>query len=216
MFNKTIIASGPTLEPIDPVRFISNRSSGKTGFHLAMEAKARGIGEIVFITGPTCFIPAGVQVVQVETAREMQAAVNEHFASSAVTIMAAAVSDYRSARVFPEKMKKTGEKITLELVQNPDILLDLGQRKRPEQILVGFAAESEDIFVHAREKLIAKNLDVLVLNEISARNPAFGREENQVYFLRPAGMRKIEKTTKAQIAALIWDEIFVLAGTATG
>ena len=122
MFKKVIITSGPTLEPIDPVRFISNRSSGKTGFHLAREAKGRGVGQIVFITGPTFFLPPGVDLIQVETAREMQAAINEHFSQADVVIMAAAVSDYRSAEYFPDKLKKNSDKITLELIKNPDIL----------------------------------------------------------------------------------------------
>lgn len=214
VFKKAIITSGPTLEPIDPVRFIANRSSGKTGFHLAKEAKSRGIGQIVFITGPTFFLPPGVDLIQVETAREMHAAINEHFIQADVIIMAAAVSDFRSTEYFPAKLKKISAKITLELVQNPDILSELGRRKQKNQILVGFAAETEDIFVNARKKLLNKNLDLLVLNEISPSNPAFGSETNQVYFLRPDGIKKIERTDKAHIAALIWDEILDLPGHA--
>lgn len=214
MFKKIIITSGPTLEPIDPVRFISNHSSGKTGYHLAMEAKARGIGPIVFITGPTFFLPSGVNLIQVETAQEMHDAINEHFRQTDVVIMAAAVSDYRSLKYYPDKLKKNSEKIILELVKTPDILLELGQRKRKNQILVGFAAETEDIFVNAQKKLLNKNLDLLILNEISQSNPAFGQEENQVYLLRPDGIKKFEKMNKAHIAALIWDEILELAGHA--
>jgi phosphopantothenoylcysteine decarboxylase/phosphopantothenate--cysteine ligase len=212
VFNKIIITSGPTLEPIDPVRFISNRSSGKTGYYLAMEAKAREIGQVVFITGPTFFLPCGVDVIQVETAQEIQAAVDEHFRQADVVIMAAAVSDYRSVKYYPDKLKKNSEKITLEFVKNPDILLELGRRKRKNQILVGFAAETEDIFVNAQKKLLSKNLDLLVLNEISQSNPAFGSEENQVYFMRPDAFKKIDKIGKAQVASLIWDEILFLAG----
>ena len=210
MFKKIIITSGPTLEPIDPVRFISNRSSGKTGFHLACEAKKRGVGRIVFITGPTCCLPQGVDLIHVETAREMHAAVNEHFNGSEVVIMAAAVSDYRSAEYSLEKLKKNSERITLELLKNPDILQDLGRRKQKNQILVGFAAETGDILANAQKKLLDKNLDLLVLNEISPSNPAFGSEDNQVYLLRPGQIKKIEKTDKARIAALVWDEIFEL------
>jgi phosphopantothenoylcysteine decarboxylase / phosphopantothenate---cysteine ligase len=212
VFKKIIITSGPTLEPIDPVRFISNRSSGKTGYHLAMEAKTRGIGPIVFITGPTFFLPGGVDLIQVETAQEMHAAIDEHFSQADVVIMAAAVSDYRSLKYYPDKLKKNSEKIILELVETPDILLELGRRKRKNQILVGFAAETEDIFVNAQKKLLNKNLDLLVLNEISPSNPAFGSEENQVYLLRPDAIKKVEKTSKSHIAALIWDEIIALAG----
>lgn len=212
MFNKIVIASGPTLEPIDPVRFLSNRSSGKTGYHLAMEARVRDIGPITFITGPTVYLPIQVELIQVETAQEMRAAIGDHFRSSDVIIMAAAVSDYRSLKYYPEKMKKDSERITLELVKNPDILLELGRHKRKNQILVGFAAESEDIFVNAQKKLIAKNLDLLVLNEISEANPAFGCDENQVYLVRPEGVRKLEKMNKAHIAAVIWDDIVSMAG----
>jgi phosphopantothenoylcysteine decarboxylase/phosphopantothenate--cysteine ligase len=204
VFNKIIITSGPTLEPIDPVRFISNRSSGKTGYHLALEAKTRGIGPIVFITGPTFFLPSGVDLIQVETAQEMHDAIAEHFSQADVVIMAAAVSDYRSLKYYPDKLKKNSEKIILELVKTPDILLQLGQRKQKNQILVGFAAETEDIFVNAQKKLFSKNLDLLVLNEISQINPAFGSEENQVYLMRPDVIKKIEKMNKAQIAKLIW------------
>lgn len=212
MFKKIIITSGPTLEPIDPVRFISNRSSGKTGYHLAMEARVRGVGPITFITGPTFYLPAQVEVIQVETAQEMRAAIADHFRQAEVIIMAAAVSDYRSLKYYPDKMKKNSDRITLELVKNPDILLELGRHKRKNQILVGFAAETEDIFSNAQNKLIAKNLDLLVLNEISEANPAFGCEENQAYLVRPDGVRKLEKMNKAHIAAVIWDEIVSLAG----
>jgi phosphopantothenoylcysteine decarboxylase/phosphopantothenate--cysteine ligase len=214
VFKKILITSGPTLEPIDPVRFISNRSSGKTGFHLAMEARMRRLGPVIFITGPTAFLPAQTEIIQVETAQEMRAAVGEHFRSCDVIIMAAAVGDYRSLKYYPEKMKKSGERITLELVKNPDILLELGQHKRKNQILVGFAAETEDIFANAQKKLLAKNLDLLVLNEISEANPAFGSDENQVYLVRPDGVQRLDKSSKARIAALVWDDIVALAGRA--
>jgi phosphopantothenoylcysteine decarboxylase / phosphopantothenate---cysteine ligase len=212
VFNKIVITSGPTLEPIDPVRFISNRSSGKTGYHLAMEARMRGIGPITFITGPTFYLPAQVELIQVETAQEMRSAIGEHFRSSDVIIMAAAVSDYRSLKYYPDKLKKNNDRMTLELVKNPDILLELGRHKRENQLLIGFAAETEDIFANAQKKLVAKNLDLLVLNEISEANPAFGCDENQVYLVRPDGVRKLEKMNKAHIAAVIWDDIVSLAG----
>ncbi|MCU0236740.1 MAG: hypothetical protein MUC72_06610 [Acidobacteria bacterium] len=214
MFKRILITSGPTIEPIDPVRFLSNRSSGRTGCHLAEEARRRGLGPVVFITGPTAHIPARAQVVRVESAQEMRAAVNEHWRRADVIIMAAAVSDYRSVKYYPDKMKKDGERLTLELVKNPDILLELGGRKRRGQVLVGFAAETEDIFANAQKKLLAKNLDLLVLNEISAANPAFGSEENQVYLVRRDGVRRLETMSKALVAARVWDEIIDLAGRA--
>jgi phosphopantothenoylcysteine decarboxylase/phosphopantothenate--cysteine ligase len=209
---RILITSGPTIEPIDPVRFLSNRSSGKTGFHLARVACARRLGPVTFITGPTAFLPDEVEIVQVESAQEMRAAVNAHARQADVIIMAAAVSDYRSVKYYPDKMKKSGEHLTLELVKNPDILLELGRRKRRGQVLVGFAAETEDIFVHAQEKLLAKNLDLLVLNEISEANPAFGSDENQVYLVRRDGVSRLERMSKARIAALVWDDIVDQAG----
>jgi phosphopantothenoylcysteine decarboxylase/phosphopantothenate--cysteine ligase len=211
VFNKIIITSGPTLEPIDPVRFISNRSSGKTGYHLAMEARARDLGPVTFITGPTFYLPTQVEIIQVETAQEMRAAIGERFRQADVLIMAAAVGDYRSLKYYPDKMKKNSERITLELVKNPDILLELGSHKRKGQILVGFAAETEDIFANAQKKLLAKNLDLLVLNEISEANPAFGSDENQVYLVRRDGVRRLETMSKALVAAQIWDDIIGLA-----
>lgn len=212
VFKRILITSGPTIEPIDPVRFLSNRSSGKTGFYLTEEARRRGLGPVVFITGPTAYIPGQAEVVQVESAQEMRAAVNAHVDQADVIIMAAAVSDYRSLKYYPDKIKKSGERFTLELVKNPDILLELGRRKRRGQVLVGFAAETEDIFVNAQKKLLAKNLDLLVLNEVSAANPAFGCEENQVYLVRPDGVRKLEAMSKALVAARVWDDIIDLAG----
>jgi phosphopantothenoylcysteine decarboxylase/phosphopantothenate--cysteine ligase len=109
-------------------------------------------------------------------------------------------------------MKKSGERLVLELVKNPDLLLELGRHKRRGQVLVGFAAETEDMFVHAQGKLLAKNLDLLVLNEISEANPAFGSDENEVYLVRRDGVRRLERMSKARIAALVWDEIVDLAG----
>ncbi len=153
-------------------------------------------------------------MIQVETAREMQTAINKHFTQADVVIMAAAVCDYSSAEYFQNKVKKNSDKITLKLVRTPDILAELGRNKLKNQILVGFAAETENILVNAKNKLSNKNLDLLVLNEISPSNPAFGSEENQVYLIRPDGIKKINKMDKARIAALVWDEIRDLSGQA--
>jgi phosphopantothenoylcysteine decarboxylase/phosphopantothenate--cysteine ligase len=212
MFNRVIIASGPTVEPIDPVRFISNRSSGKTGFHLAQEAKKREIGKVIFITGPSCYLPAGVQVIPVETAEQMREVVWRYFDSADVIIMAAAVCDYKIARYHPQKIKKGKDKLVLELTKNPDILQELGQKKSDRQFLVGFAAETDRILEHARQKFRRKNLDLLVLNRISPKNPAFGEVHNKVYLLTDEGFQDVKKMEKEAIAALIWDKIFDLAG----
>jgi len=211
MFNRIIITSGPTIEPIDPVRFISNRSSGKTGFHLANEALKRHISEIIFITGPSCFIPQNVTVIPVETALEMRAQLETYSSKADVIIMSSAVSDYRVASYSPLKIKKGQESLVLELIKNPDLLTELGKRKPARQILVGYAAETHDIFENARKKFEAKNLDLLVLNEVSAANPAFNTDDNQVYFVSKEGTRKLEKMEKSSLASCIFDEIEKLA-----
>ncbi len=213
MIKRVIIGSGPTIEPIDPVRFISNRSSGKSGYYLAQEATRRNIDEIIFVTGPSRYIPEGVTVVNVETAQQMQASILAKYGKAGVVIMAAAVSDYRVANYQPQKIKKGEERLTLELERNPDILLGLGKQKKESQVLVGYAAETHDIFANGRKKFERKNLDLLVLNEISPANPAFDVEENQVHFLTDDGYRQIPKMKKQELSALIWDEIFAIIET---
>jgi len=211
MFKRVIITSGPTIEPIDPVRFISNRSSGKSGFHLAEEAKKREIPEIIFITGPTCYLPTGINLLPIETTLEMQNQLKKFSPAADVIIMSAAVADYRPVEYSSIKIKKNRKQIGLTLVKNPDLLYDLGETKKNNQILVGYAAESHDIFQHAQNKFQKKNLDLLVLNEISQENPAFGAEENQVYFYTAKRMRKLEKMEKSSLAVHIWDEIYNIA-----
>lgn len=211
MFERVLIASGPTIEPIDPVRFISNRSSGKTGFHLAEEAKRRA-DSVIFVTGPTAFPPSGVTLISVETAQEMRQEMLRHAATAQVIIMAAAVCDFRSAKYYPDKIKKTHERLHLDLLRNPDILKELGERKPHGQVLVGFAAETENIFENSARKLKTKKLDLLVLNEISDSNPVFGRDDNQVFLIGATGVQRMEKMSKSQLAVRIWDEIAALAG----
>lgn len=209
MFKRVIITSGPTIEPIDPVRFLSNRSSGKSGFQLANEAKKRDIEEIIFITGPTCHKPTGtgVTLIPVETALEMRTQLFQYCSDADVIIMAAAVSDYKVSHYSTEKIKKDQDTLTLQLVKNPDLLFELGQEKKADQIIVGYAAETHDIFENARKKLKKKNLDLLVLNEISSQNPAFSVDGNQVYLVTAEGFRKLEKMEKSTLASRIWDEI---------
>ena len=207
MFKKVIITSGPTIEPIDPVRFISNRSSGKTGYYLALEASARNCENISFITGPTGLLPNQVDLIQVETTLEMRAKVLKRFSGADVVIMAAAVCDYKSHKYYPEKMKSSRGDVSLKLVKNPDILQELGQKKKKNQILVGFAAETDNIFENAEEKFANKNLDLLVLNQISDDNPAFDVDFNQVYFVMGNGIKKFDKMKKSQVAHHIWEEI---------
>lgn len=209
MFKRIVICSGPTVEPIDPVRFISNRSSGKSGLQLANEALKRDIPGIILITGPTCLDMAnpGFTVIPVETALEMREHLQRYSDDADVIIMAAAVSDYRPAHYSKEKIKKGRETLTIQLVKNPDILFELGQGKKPGQILVGYAAETHNILENAREKFQRKNLDLLVLNEVSAQNPAFHVDKNQVYFVTAGGFQKLEMMEKSTLASRVWDEI---------
>jgi phosphopantothenoylcysteine decarboxylase / phosphopantothenate---cysteine ligase len=211
MFKRVIITSGPTQEPIDPVRYITNRSSGKTGFHLANEAQNRQIDEILFITGPSSFKPIGVNTIPVQTAMEMRSHLQKFHKTADVIIMSAAVSDYRVANVAEKKIKKNYERLMLELVKNPDLLMELGQNKPSNQILVGFAAETHNILENAMNKFKKKNLDLLVLNEISPLNPAFDVDENQVHFVTHDGIRTLKRMSKVDIAVHIWDQIEALA-----
>lgn len=213
MFKQIVICSGPTVEPIDPVRFISNRSSGKSGLLLANEAVRRGISGIIFISGPTGMDVGNTaySAIRVETALEMREHLLRYSDDADVIIMAAAVSDYRVAHYSKEKIKKDQETLTLHLVKNPDILFELGQRKKPGQILVGYAAETHNILENARKKFTQKNLDLLVLNEVSTENPAFYVNKNQVYFVTADGFQKLEMMEKSTLASRVWDEIEKLA-----
>ena len=207
MFKNVLITSGATIEPIDPVRFISNRSSGKTGYHLALTARDLGAEEIYFITGKTSYRPPDVKVIEVETALDMRESVLKFKDKCDVIIMAAAVSDFRCLKYYSEKIKKNNDTMTLRFKKNPDILHELGMSKREGQILVGFAAETENCLENANKKLIQKNLDLLILNEISDKNPAFDSEYNEIFIIKKDEIKKIERSKKALLAKLIWQEI---------
>lgn len=181
---RAIVTSGGTSEPIDPVRVISNRSSGKMGLALADELSAMGAEVTLITTRP----PASrlYSVVPVETAFDMREAVNERFAQADLVVMAAAVSDYSMAQPALDKIKREGAPdLTLNLVSNPDILAELGQRKQPGQLLIGFAAESSDLIRNASEKMRRKNLDAIVANDISRADIGFEADENEVTLLFP-------------------------------
>ena len=183
---RVLVTAGPTREPLDPVRFISNRSTGRMGYALARALAERGAG-VVMVSGPTDLrCPLGVELVPVETARQMHAAVLERFTGCDLVIKAAAVADYCPAAVAEQKIKKEGGKSALELEQNPDILEELGRRKE-EQILVGFAMETERAKEHAREKLRRKNLDLIVLNDLTVAGAGFASTTNQVCIIDRKG-----------------------------
>ena len=180
---KVVITAGPTYEPIDPVRFIGNHSTGKMGFDIANEAAKRG-ADVVLITGPTSLKATNdsIQVVQVLSAKEMYQACHEVFPSADIVIGAAAVADYRPKVVADQKIKKNDEEFTIVLEKNPDILASLGAIKT-NQFLVGFALETENEVEYAKSKLKKKNLDLIVLNSLNDKGAGFGKPTNKVTFI---------------------------------
>ena len=205
---RILITAGGTREAIDPVRYIGNRSSGKMGYALAEEAARRG-ASVTLVSGPTSLnVPAGIEFIKVETACQMQEYVDTIFAASDVVIMAAAVSDYRVKKIAGQKIKKTTEAFTLDLVKNPDILSALGKRKSTEEILVGFAAETQNLLTFAKEKLQRKNLDMIIANDVSQKNVGFNYDTNMVKIItRDAAVEDIPLMSKKALAAIIIDKI---------
>lgn len=187
---RVLVSAGPTQEPIDPVRFISNRSSGKMGYAIAEAARDRG-AEVVLVTGPASLAPPpGVTTVSVNTASEMSDVLSLHFLSSTVLIMAAAVADFRLKMPAEQKLKKQGKsELILELESTPDILAMLSAR-RTAQIMVGFAAETEQVLSHAKDKLREKGLDLIVANDVAQAGGGFGSDDNAVVILSATGEQK--------------------------
>ncbi|MGB9803013.1 bifunctional phosphopantothenoylcysteine decarboxylase/phosphopantothenate--cysteine ligase CoaBC [Desulfofundulus sp.] len=214
---KVLVTAGGTREPIDPVRYISNRSSGKMGYALAAAAGMRG-AQVTLISAPTSLDPPpGVEVVFVETARQMYQAVMEHFSTQDVVIKAAAVADYRPKIIEGKKIKKREDTLILELERNPDILFELGQRKTPYQTLVGFAAETDDIEANALEKLRRKNLDLLVANDVTQPGAGFGTDTNIVkLFYRDGRIKSLPLMDKKALAHRILDVVVELRSRVDG
>ncbi|MBC6611717.1 phosphopantothenoylcysteine decarboxylase [Hymenobacter sp. BT507] len=185
-----LLTAGPTYEPLDPVRFIGNRSTGKMGYALA-EAFAAAGHTVTLVSGPTA-LPApthlAIQTVRVETASQMYAAAAEAAPAAQIWVFAAAVADYRPAEVAPEKIKKAGDTLTLTLVKNVDIAATLGETKRAEQFSVGFALETNNEQAHALDKLRRKNFDVVVLNSLRDAGAGFGHDTNKVTLLTADGV----------------------------
>ncbi|AFV11641.1 coenzyme A biosynthesis bifunctional protein [Thermacetogenium phaeum DSM 12270] len=202
-----LVTAGPTREPLDAVRFLSNYSSGKMGYALAEEAKERG-ARVTLISGPTKLEPPqGVNLISVQTAEEMFNAVKENFAAADVVIKAAAVADFRPRWVTSGKIKKESADLLLELERTPDILAYLGQNKS-NQILVGFAAETEDLLVNAREKLARKNLDMIVANDLTEEGAGFDVDTNVATILFPEGEAvELPRLTKKELAGVILDQV---------
>ncbi|HEX4964717.1 MAG TPA: bifunctional phosphopantothenoylcysteine decarboxylase/phosphopantothenate--cysteine ligase CoaBC [Thermoanaerobaculia bacterium] len=200
-----LVTAGPTHEPLDPVRFLGNRSSGKMGFALAAEAARRG-AHVVLIAGPVALpTPSGVSRVDVVTACDMERAVHEHAPGADLVVMAAAVADFRPRRVAPEKIKKEGGLSSIELEENPDILAGL-KAVAPRAVLVGFAAETEDLERHARAKLERKGADFLVANDVSRPDIAFESGDNEVTVFRRQGEPLFfSRRPKSELAASLFD-----------
>lgn len=203
---KIVITSGGTIEDIDPVRYISNYSSGKMGLALADTAKNLG-ADVILIT--TKDVQRRYNVIKVKSAIDMKSAVENEFESADCVIMAAAVADYRVKEVAPQKMKKTSEdEITLTLVKNPDILKEISAIKK-SQIVVGFCAESENLIENAKEKISKKGCDFLIANDISRKDIGFSSDYNEVTILDKNGnMTKVEKADKATVARKIFEAIY--------
>lgn len=203
---KVLVTAGPTREPLDPVRYLGNYSTGKMGFALARALKERG-AEVCLVRGDTDIPPPdGIEVIKVNTAMEMMEEVDKRFPRTDIIIKAAAVADYRPAKVLNRKIKK-GEKITLELVPNPDILSMLGTKKE-EQMLVGFAAETENLMENARQKLKAKNLDLIVANDLTIEGAGFATDTNKVTIITRHGkVYELPLMSKYEVAHRLLDII---------
>ena len=205
---KVLITAGPTYEPIDPVRFIGNHSSGKMGFELAREAARQG-AEVFLVTGPTHLQIAlpGVHCIRVTTALEMLEQAGQYFDAADVVIGAAAVADYRPREAAPEKIKKDAGELQLDLVRNPDIIQTLASRKKG-QFMVGFALETEKETEHALAKLQKKGLDAIVLNSLREPGAGFGGDTNKISFIdKNSQIKPFELKTKAEVARDILHEI---------
>jgi phosphopantothenoylcysteine decarboxylase/phosphopantothenate--cysteine ligase len=205
-----LVTAGPTVEDIDPVRFVSNRSSGRMGYRIAEAARDRG-ARVVLVSGPTSLgPPSGLELVAVRSADDMAKAVAQHAAWATVVVMAAAVSDYRPAAVSPVKIKKHEGSTALDLVRTPDILRGLGEAKGG-RTLVGFAAETDDVVENGRKKLAEKRLDLLVANDVRRLDAGFASEKNAAVLLdADGGQEEVPLVSKRDLAERILDRVVAL------
>jgi phosphopantothenoylcysteine decarboxylase/phosphopantothenate--cysteine ligase len=205
-----LITAGPTQEPLDPVRFISNRSSGKMGYALAEAAAERG-ARVILISGPVHLpAPQGVTLIRVHTAIEMRNAVFDHLADATIIVKSAAVADYHLSRVPQHKVKKTATRMSLELDPTPDILAELGQKKG-DRLLIGFAAETENLTEGARSKLQSKNCDMVVANLVGHDGTGFESDENEAVLVLSTGETiPLPRAPKREMADRIFDQVMKL------
>ena len=211
---RVLITAGPTYEAIDPVRGLTNRSSGKMGYALAEAALARG-AQVTLVSGPVAIAaPEGAQVIRVQSAADMHRAVMDNMDCSTIIIMAAAVADYRPATVVDQKIKKNGDKLLLELEQTVDILATLGHTKGA-QIVIGFAAETENILENARKKLASKRADIIVANDVSAEDAGFDVNTNKIALVSENETTELPLLTKREAADRILDSAIALKASRT-
>jgi phosphopantothenoylcysteine decarboxylase/phosphopantothenate--cysteine ligase len=205
-----LVTAGPTQEPLDPVRFLSNRSSGKMGYALAEAAAARG-ARVILVSGPVNLAPpAGVETIAVRTAAEMREQVFAHLRDAGIVVKAAAVADFHLSKVPTQKVKKTAARLSLELDPTPDILAELGCKKG-DRLLIGFAAETQNLVTEARRKLESKNCDMIVANLVGAPEVGFESEENEVTLvLRSGETLPLARAPKREVADRIFDQVLKL------
>ncbi len=198
---KALVTAGPTYEALDPVRFIGNHSTGKMGFAIAEELSREG-AEVTLVSGPTHLpAPAGVKVIQVNSAEEMFLASKEHFVSADITVFSAAVADYKPAVRAEQKIKKGSGPMVIELVKTYDIAAELGKLKKPGQVTIGFALETENERTNAQIKLKAKNFDLIVLNSLNDAGAGFGHDTNKIAILCASGSKEFNLKSKKEVAA---------------
>ncbi len=208
---RVMVTAGPTVEPIDPVRYLTNRSSGKFGYALATAAAQRG-AEVTLISGPVALpAPVGVEMRYVESARDMLAAAEEAFGNADIALFAAAVADMRPANPADKKLKKgtnDAELSAIQLTENPDILATLGHKKQ-NQVVIGFAAETNDVIVNAQKKLAKKGANMIVANEVGA-NKTFGKDDDEIWLVTDSGAEHVDPAPKTELAHTILDKAVAL------
>lgn len=208
---RVMVTAGPSREALDPVRYISNRSSGKMGYAIAQAAQKRG-AEVTLLSGPVAIeVPQGVKLVLFTTTQELLDRASELAQEQDLLIQAAAPADYRAKEVAPQKIKKQGgEPMTFTLVENPDVAATLGKAKRSGQVFVGFAAETNDVLAHARDKLARKNLDMIVANDVTRPGAGFDVDTNIVTLITKDGQEALPMMSKAEVAQRILDRALAL------
>ena len=208
---RVMVTAGPSREALDPVRYISNRSSGKMGYAIAQAAQKRG-AEVTLLSGPVAIeAPQGVKLVPFTTTQELLDRANELAREQDLLIQAAAPADYRAKEIAPQKIKKQGgEPMTFTLVENPDVAATLGKAKRSGQVFVGFAAETNDVLAHAKDKLTRKNLDMIVANDVTRPGAGFDVDTNIVTLITKDGQEALPMMSKAEVAQRILDRALAL------